>query len=104
MRILITGGAGFIGFHLIKALLIKGNTIVSIDNLNSYYDTKLKFSRLAELEKFIVLNQLIDKYEFIKLDMMDRKRVEYLLQAYVFARSTGLGGGQIWPIINLLKL
>ncbi|MBN8720443.1 MAG: NAD-dependent epimerase [Sediminibacterium magnilacihabitans] len=49
MKVLITGIAGFIGFHLAKKLLDKGETIVGIDNLNNYYDTSLKYARLKEL-------------------------------------------------------
>ena len=51
MSILVTGAAGFIGFHLCKRLLEEGNEIVGIDNLNSYYDVELKNSRLQELSK-----------------------------------------------------
>ncbi|MDG1804023.1 NAD-dependent epimerase/dehydratase family protein, partial [Flavicella sp.] len=49
MKILITGAAGFIGFHLAKALLEKGHVIVGLDNINDYYDVNLKYARLNEL-------------------------------------------------------
>ena len=51
MNILITGAAGFIGFHLCKKLISNGNNIIGIDNINNYYDTSLKESRLDQLYK-----------------------------------------------------
>ena len=48
MKILITGTAGFIGYHLAKKLLQQGNTVIGIDNINDYYDVNLKYARLAE--------------------------------------------------------
>jgi len=48
-KVLVTGGAGFIGFHLTKALLARGDEVVSIDNLNDYYDPQLKLDRLNAL-------------------------------------------------------
>ena len=49
MKILVTGAAGFIGFHVSKKLLENGHTVVGIDNLNDYYDVSLKYARLNEL-------------------------------------------------------
>ena len=49
MKILITGAAGFIGYHLAKGLMSDSNIIIGLDNLNSYYDKNLKFDRLKEL-------------------------------------------------------
>jgi len=61
---LITGVAGFIGFHLAKRLLKDGFTVVGIDNMNSYYDVKLKEARLEELKPF-------EKFSFFKTDLAD---------------------------------
>ena len=51
MSILLTGAAGFIGFHVAKALLERGERVVGIDNLNDYYDVRLKEARLAGLAR-----------------------------------------------------
>jgi len=50
MKILVTGTAGFIGYHLAKKLLERGDEVVGLDNINDYYDVNLKHARLAELE------------------------------------------------------
>ena len=71
MRTIITGSAGFIGFHLTKYLLKKGYEVIGIDNFNSYYDTSLKYARNDELQKisletkgkFILKNCDIEDYE-----------------------------------------
>ena len=52
MKILITGAAGFIGFHLSKKCLDEGFSVVGLDSINNYYDINLKKSRLKELKKF----------------------------------------------------
>ncbi|MEN6521638.1 MAG: NAD-dependent epimerase [Armatimonadota bacterium] len=65
MKILVTGAAGFIGFHVSKRLLDRGDEVVGIDNLNDYYDIRLKEARLA---------QLVERpgFSFTKLDVADR--------------------------------
>ena len=68
-NILITGSAGFIGFHLTKAILAMGYKVVGIDNLNNYYDPELKKSRLQDLEGFVDQNNLKKNYHFKKLDI-----------------------------------
>ena len=50
MRILLTGAAGFIGFHTAKALLARGDEVVGLDSINDYYSPRLKQARLAQLE------------------------------------------------------
>ena len=68
MSILLTGAAGFIGFHVAKALLDRGERIVGIDNLNDYYDVALKEARLARLRAY-------PGFAFAKLDVADRDGV-----------------------------
>jgi len=68
---LVTGSAGFIGFHLTRRLLERGETVVGLDSLNSYYDPKLKASRLAILEGH-------KGYRHAKLDLADREGVPAL--------------------------
>jgi UDP-glucuronate 4-epimerase len=63
--ILVTGAAGFIGFHVARGLLEGGRDVVGIDNLNAYYDPRLKQARLAELASR-------DRFRFYKLDLVDR--------------------------------
>ena len=64
-RILITGAAGFIGMHLCKSLLDDGYEVLGIDNLNDYYDPKLKQDRLNELAPY-------KNFTFQKIDISDR--------------------------------
>ena len=51
MKVLVTGAAGFIGFHVAQALLKRGDSVVNFDSVNDYYDVALKEARLSELEK-----------------------------------------------------
>ena len=71
MAVLITGSAGFIGFHLARRLLDCGKAVVGLDNLNPYYDPALKAARLAVLESF-------DTYRHTRLDLADRDGVAAL--------------------------
>ena len=49
MKILVTGTAGFIGYHLSKKLIERGDTVIGVDQINDYYDIELKYSRLNDL-------------------------------------------------------
>ena len=75
--ILVTGAAGFIGFHVARHLLQQGRPVVGLDNINSYYDPKLKQARLAELGKLAGFN-------FVKLDLADRAGIASLFAAHRF--------------------
>ena len=68
-RVLITGAAGFIGFHLSMRLLKNGCHVTGIDNLNHYYDVKLKEARLEKLTSF-------ENFSFYKMDISDKKSLE----------------------------
>ena len=68
-KILVTGCAGFIGMHLSKALLEQGYEVIGIDNLNSYYDVKLKNDRLIILKQYEFFN-------FIKVDISNKDNLE----------------------------
>ena len=74
MKILVTGAAGFIGYHTAKALLVRGDEVIGLDNINDYYDVRLKEARLAELAPE-------PRFSFVKLDLADRGGV-----ADLFAR------------------
>ena len=75
MKILITGAAGFIGFHLSKRLLDQSCEIIGIDNLNDYYDPGLKHSRLEILKKY-------DKFRFEKVDLKDKESVDKIFETH----------------------
>jgi len=84
VKILVTGSAGFIGFHTSKLLLARGDEVVGLDNLNEYYDVTLKHARLAELKK----NR---NFKFVKLDLADREGMAKLFAAEKFNRVIHLG-------------
>ncbi|MGI9386391.1 MAG: NAD-dependent epimerase [Methyloligellaceae bacterium] len=83
MKILVTGTAGFIGFHTAKALLDRGDTVVGLDNLNDYYDVTLKQARLAQLEGR-------NGFGFIKADLADRAAIKKLFETERFDRVVHL--------------
>jgi len=87
MKILVTGTAGFIGFHLAKKLIERGDEIIGLDNINDYYDTNLKYARLKELgieREEIEENQLtqssLSSHKFIKMDLADKSSIDKLFQ------------------------
>lgn len=84
MKILVTGAAGFIGFHTAKALPDRGDDIVGLDSLNEYYDVRLKHARLDILRGAA-------GFRFVHLDLADRDRVAELFAAQGFQRVVHLG-------------
>jgi UDP-glucuronate 4-epimerase len=84
MKILVTGAAGFIGFHTSKKLLARGDEVFGLDNLNEYYDVTLKKARLAQLEKHA-------SFRFAKLDLSDREAMKELFAREKFERVIHLG-------------
>jgi len=81
--ILVTGAAGFIGFHVAQRLLAEGRSVIGIDNLNAYYDPKLKEARLAELGRD-------GAFRFHKLDLNDRDGMAALFAEHRFAQVVHL--------------
>ena len=81
--ILVTGSAGFIGSNLVKRLMkdVKGATIVGIDNMNEYYDVRLKEYRLKELESLNAQLSTVN-YQFIKGDIADKGTIDGLFEQY----------------------
>ena len=94
MKILITGAAGFIGFHLAKALLEKGHVIVGLDNINDYYDVNLKYARLNELgiarndaEIFLKVSEskkYKTSFQFVRMNLEDRQELPGLFTVHQF--------------------
>lgn len=82
-QILITGCAGFIGFHLARRLLQEGWPVVGLDNLNNYYEVSLKLDRLNILKEYT-------NFVFIKASLEDRKALEQLFKDYTFERVVHL--------------
>lgn len=76
-KVLITGSSGFIGFHLATLLLEKNYNVVGVDNMNDYYDTKLKEGRLNILEQYV-------NYKFYKIDLKDKQSIDNLFKEYKF--------------------
>lgn len=70
MTILVTGAAGFIGYHVSRRLLERGDRVVGIDNLNNYYDVSLKEARLATLRSH-------ERFSFAQIDIADRERLAH---------------------------
>jgi UDP-glucuronate 4-epimerase len=83
VKLLVTGAAGFIGFHTAKLLLERGDEVVGLDNLNDYYDPTLKEARLEILRSF-------NRFRFIKADLADRGAMQPLFRAERFQRVVHL--------------
>ncbi len=83
MKILVTGAAGFIGSHISKVLLDRGDEVVGLDNMNAYYDVRLKEARLARLEGR-------NGFRFVKADIADRNAMQTLFAEERFGRVINL--------------
>ena len=92
MKVLVTGSAGFIGFHLVEKLIRKGYEVIGLDNLNDYYDVNLKYARLRESgisNEAKSWNKLIQSnvhagYVFIRMNLEDKYAINYLFQRQEF--------------------
>src|SRR5437773_11653343 len=85
MKALVTGAAGFIGFHVSKRLLERGDSVVGLDNLNAYYDVKLKEARLDCLRP-------LRGFEFVRADTADRAAMEKVWDGRRFDGIVHLAG------------
>jgi len=92
MKILVTGTAGFIGFHLAKKLLERGDEVIGLDNINDYYDVNLKYARLNELgidarhckSNEIIRSSKFPNHKFVKMDLADKQSMEELFKTQKF--------------------
>ena len=98
MKILITGTAGFIGFHLAQKLLQRGDTVVGIDNINDYYDVELKYGRLAETginrnaENWYkkIQSTKYPNYSFVRMNLEDQEQLSKLFKDEKFDKVCNL--------------
>ena len=95
MKLLVTGAAGFIGFHTARRLLERGDEVIGLDNLNSYYDPGLKRARLELLRRH-------PAFRFVEADIADREAMEGVFEAGRFSRVVHLAAqaGVRYSIIN----
>ena len=92
MKILVTGTAGFIGYHLARKLLDRGDEVVGLDNINDYYDVNLKYARLKELgiekedieDRQKCVSKKYDRHSFYKIDLADKEAMNKLFETEEF--------------------
>lgn len=94
-KILVTGAAGFIGSHVSKVLLARGDEVVGLDNINDYYDVNIKYARLTKLEGNA-------NFRFVKLDLADKEGMAALFAAEKFDKVINLAAqaGVRYSLIN----
>ncbi|GLU44898.1 NAD-dependent epimerase [Allomuricauda sp. NBRC 101325] len=112
MNILVTGAAGFIGYHLCETLVKHGHSVVGVDNINDYYDVRLKYARLeqlgiskidAEKENLIASSTIhAEKMRFVKFDLADKEAMNQLFDHNSFDVVCNLGAqaGVRYSLIN----
>ena len=95
MKVLVTGAAGFIGFHLSQKLLGRGDQVIGLDNLNDYYDVTLKHARLQQLDANV-------NFRFVHMDLADRDAMADLFAQEKFERVVNLAAqaGVRYSLIN----
>ena len=79
-KILITGAAGFIGFHVCKKLIENNKKILGLDNINSYYEPKLKKARISEITKMTMNSNI--KWEFVKADLEEKETLNQIFKSF----------------------
>lgn len=96
MNILVSGAAGFIGSRVMKALAEKGFNVIGIDNINDYYDVRLKYARLEQCgidtkeacwESNIVESRMLPQCKFIRMDIGDCETMNRLFRRYHFDKT-----------------
>ena len=110
MKILVTGSAGFIGYHLVKYLVERGDEVVGLDNINDYYDVNLKYGRLADcgIDKKrlaygkAVRSEKFSNYRFVKMDLIDLHGLKELFDIGKFDAVCNLAAqaGVRYSLIN----
>ena len=98
MRVLVTGAAGFIGFHVVLQLLARGDEVIGIDNLNDYYDPALKHARLAEIQQA----DNAKNFAFHPIDIADADALNAIFSQQKIARVIHLAAqaGVRYSLIN----
>ncbi|MBC8379048.1 MAG: NAD-dependent epimerase [Planctomycetes bacterium] len=110
MKILVTGTAGFIGYHLAQRLIARGDEVIGLDSVNDYYDTGIKYARLTETgisKEAVEYNKMVasnkfDNYRFIQLNLEDKANMDALFAEQGFDKVCNLAAqaGVRYSLIN----